>query len=143
MKHRWNPLMRITAIFAGIAITSLTAVAVFIPNTFDFIFHAGQEKDLVEQVEQEKSVVTSISGNIETGVVNDKELIYDNVTLETIVGELTEIYKVKVVFENEAPKSLRLYVKIAQGKTIKEAVEIISAFEQFEITLDNGIITIK
>ena len=145
MKHRWNPLLRTAAIFVGIVITSLTALAVFFPHTFDFILHGNQEKEIAEHIAQENptNAVSPVSGDVETDIVNEKELIYDNITLETIVDELSEIYKVKIVFENEVPKSLRLYVKIEQGKTLKEAVEMLSAFEQFELTLDNGIITIK
>ena len=130
VKHRWNPIVRI-------------AVAVFVPHTFDFILHNEQEKEIVEQTTPKNPTNAPISGDIETDIVNDKELIYDNITLETIVDELAEIYKVKVVFENETPKSLRLYVKIEQGKSAKEAVEMLSAFEQFEIALINGVIIIK
>ncbi|MBE6310904.1 MAG: DUF4974 domain-containing protein [Bacteroidales bacterium] len=143
VKHRWNPIVRIAAIFVGVVVTSLTAVAVFVPHTFDFILHNEQEKEIVEQTTPKNPTNAPISGDIETDIVNDKELIYDNITLETIVDELAEIYKVKVVFENETPKSLRLYVKIEQGKSAKEAVEMLSAFEQFEIALINGVIIIK
>ena len=70
-------------------------------------------------------------------------MLYDNITLEIIVNELAEIYKVKVEFVDNKAKDLRLYVKIEQGKTAKECVEILGAFEQFEIALKEGVITIK
>ena len=76
-------------------------------------------------------------------IVTDKDLEYDNVPLETIVEELASIYKVEVNWKTEHVKSLRLYVKIEQGKNVKEAVQVLEVFEQFEISLEGNEVIIK
>lgn len=143
--NRWSILQRIAAIFAGVVVTSLTALAVFVPHSIDYFFTEAPKDVATEQISKNTYVgeVAPVSGDVQEEIVTDKELLYDNITLEIIVNELAEIYKVKVEFVDNKAKDLRLYVKIEQGKTAKECVEILGAFEQFEIALKEGVITIK
>lgn len=140
----WKPAMRVAAVFAGVAISTVVAVAVFAPRTFG-IFVDNSVEDKIAETRQEGNVTESapLGGAEFIEIVTDKDLVYDNVPLETIVAELASIYKVEVEWKSEEVKALRLYVKIEQGKNLKEAVQVLEVFEQFEINLEGDKVIIK
>lgn len=140
----WKPVMRVAAIFAGVAVTTVVAVAVFAPRAFDFFAGHTDDDEIAEARDYSgKTESAPLGGGEVIEIVTDKDLEYDNVPLETIVEELASIYKVEVNWKTEHVKSLRLYVKIEQGKNVKEAVQVLEVFEQFEISLEGNKVIIK
>lgn len=140
----WVQLMRIAAIFIIIAITSIVIVAAFNPQIVDYITGYDSLNE-IESIEKIKNTsISTTSGTIENIVItNDHELIYDNISLKSITDELSEIYDVDVVYINEKATELRLYLKIEQGKTIQDVVEMLQSFELFATTFENNTLTIQ
>lgn len=140
----WQPLMRIAAIFITIAITSIVIIAAFNPQIVEHItgYDSFNKVETIE--EQQNSLISTTSGAIENIIItNDHELIYDNISLKSITDELSEIYDVDVVYINEKATELRLYLKIEQGKTIQDVVEMLQSFELFATTFENNTLTIN
>ncbi len=140
----WVQLMRIAAIFIIIAITSIVIVAAFNPQIVDYITGYDSLNE-IESIEKIKNTsISTTSGTIENIVItNDHELIYDNISLKSITDEFSEIYDVDVVYINEKATELRLYLKIEQGKTIQDVVEMLQSFELFATTFENNTLTIQ
>lgn len=138
---RWNVLKRVAAIFTGVAISTLVVAGVMEYKGIA-LFHDA-DKDI-----EDSAVVAATSlvgGTVESvmEIVNEKELVYDDVTLEEIMKELAEVYKVRVEFGNDDVKSLRLYVKIESGKTVSEVVDLLGGFDKFDININGNCVTIK
>ncbi|MBR6639878.1 MAG: DUF4974 domain-containing protein [Muribaculaceae bacterium] len=140
----WVQLMRIAAIFIIIAITSIVIVAAFNPQIVDYITGYDSLNE-IESIEKIKNTsISTTSGTIENIVItNDHELIYDNISLKSITDELSEIYKIDVVYINKQATELRLYLKIEQDKTIQDVVEMLQSFELFATTFENNTLTIQ
>lgn len=140
----WQPLMRIAAIFITIIITSIVIVAAFNPQIVEYITGYDSLNE-VESIEETKNSPISTTGGTTENIVitNDHELIYDNISLKSITDELSEIYDVDVVYINEKATELRLYLKIEQGKTIQDVVEMLQSFELFATTFENNTLTIN
>lgn len=143
LDNRWSSLMRIAAIFVGLVVGSIVMVAAFVPRVFDFVTGYEEQSESEQITQQLKSPNIVIAGGEPVNIINEKALNYDNVTLEAITTELADIYKIKVFFESEKAKGLRLYLNIEQGKTIQEIVETLGAFEQFDVSLDGEVLSIK
>lgn len=140
----WQPLMRIAAIFITVAITSIVIVAAFNPQIVEYISGYDSLNEVESFEETKDSPISTTSGAIENIVItNDHELIYDNISLKSITDELSEIYDVDVVYRNEKATELRLYLKIEQGKTIQDVVEMLQSFELFATTFENNTLTIN
>ena len=140
----WVQLMRIAAIFIIIAITSIVIVAAFNPQIVDYItgYDSLNEIESIEKIKN--TTISTTSGTIENIVItNDHELIYDNISLKSITDELSEIYKIDVVYINKQATELRLYLKIEQDKTILDVVEMLQSFELFATTFENNTLTIQ
>ena len=140
----WVQLMRIAAIFIIIAITSIVIVAAFNPQIVDYITGYDSLNE-IESIEKIKNTsISTTSGTIENIVItNDRELIYDNISLKSITDELSDIYKIDVVYINKQATELRLYLKIEQDKTILDVVEMLQSFELFATTFENNTLTIQ
>ncbi len=138
---RWSVLIRAAAIFTGVAISTLVVAGVM--EYKGITLFNDSDKDIEDSAEV--VTVSSMGGTVESAmeIVNEKELIYDNVTLEEIMKELAEVYKVRVEFGNDDVKSLRLYVKIEPGKTISEVVDLLGGFDKFDININGNCVTIK
>lgn len=140
---RYQVWKRVAAIFVGGAVMTFAVVAALHP---DWVGFAPEKTDEMAHIEQQAS--TEPSGAVATPdvaleIVNDSDLIYDNVSLEAILTEIAEIYKVEVKLESENAKTLRLYVKIEQGKTLSEVVQILGTFEQFDIKSEGNVVIVK
>ena len=140
---RWNVFMRIAAIFAGVAVSTLVVAAVLEYRGVDLFHFAKTEVQQDEETALRESTNVSVAADSPVETVNEKDLNYDNVTLEEIMKNLAEIYGVNVTFENDSVKELRLYVKIEQGKTIQEVVEQLGAFEKFDISVNGNTLVVK
>lgn len=140
---RWNVFMRIAAIFAGVAVSTLVVAAVLEYQGVDLFHFAKTEVQQDEETALRGSTDVSVAADSPVETVNEKDLNYDNVTLEEIMKNLAEIYGVNVTFENDNVKELRLYVKIEQGKTIREVVEQLGAFEKFDISVNGNTVIVK
>lgn len=134
---------RIAAIFVGGMMITSAVVAAFNPHLIGLSSESSEELTAFEQSATAESAPVVSAPDDVAEIVNDHDLIYDNVSLETILTEIAGIYKAEMKFENDSAKSLRLYVKIEQGKTLREVVETLGTFEQFDITLDGHRITVK
>ncbi len=141
---QWQPLMRIVAIFIIVVITSIVIVAAFNPQIIEYI--TGNDSiDVIETItEHDKSPTSTTSATIENIVItNNHELIYDNISLKDIANELSTIYGIDIKFENKEAAELRLYLRIEQGKTIQDVVNILQSFDLFTTDFENDILTIN
>lgn len=140
----WLPLMRIAAIFISIAITSIVIIAAFNPQIVDY-FTGYDSLYEIETNEKTKNTPISTTNAATENIIitNDYELTYNNISLKSITDELSEIYNIDVVYINEKATKLRLYLKIEQGKTIQDVVDMLQSFELFVTTFENNTLTIN
>lgn len=136
--------VRIAAIFTLVLISSAIVVASF---NWQLIDSAFDNNDNSDEIESTTGIGNSTSEPTDTDstvpVTNTTQLTYDNMTLRQIMSDIKDIYHVNIVFENNASKDLRLYLKIEPGNTITDVVEILNSFESITVTINNDDIIIK
>ena len=89
---------------------------------------------------------TSMVGNQEEKTVAKKEVVhktFDDVTLESMLGEMARYYGVKVVFHNEEAKKLRFYYEWNSGNSLQQVVDELNNSQQMNISLDNDELVIE
>ena len=69
-------------------------------------------------------------------------IVFQNRTLEDIIGETGRYYDATPTFRNASARALRLYFKWNQACTLAEVIEQLNSFEQIHITLNNNSLTI-
>ena len=68
---------------------------------------------------------------------------FNNVELQQIMQQVAKDYGVKVVFRNEAARSLRFYLKWEANDSIQDIIYHINHFEKVHLTLSDATITIE
>ena len=62
---------------------------------------------------------------------------FDNVSLETMLGEMAEYYGVKIVFQNQEAKHLRFYYEWNSENCLQSVVDELNHSQQIILSLDN------
>ena len=75
--------------------------------------------------------------------VSMQPVVFDNVTLDSILPQIARHYGYTVDFRNEQPKSLRLYFTWNPQDSIQKVTEKMNLFEQFHIVLEEQTIIIE
>ena len=69
-----------------------------------------------------------------------KEIVhktFDNVSLETMIGEMAEYYGVKIVFQNQEAKQLRFYYEWNSENSLQSVVDELNHSQQIILSFDN------
>ena len=75
--------------------------------------------------------------------VSLQPVVFDNVTLDSILPQIARHYGYTVDFRNEQPKSLRLYFTWNPQDSIQKVTEKMNLFEQFRVVLEEQTIIIE
>ena len=62
---------------------------------------------------------------------------FDDVSLETMLGEMAEYYGVKIVFQNQEAKQLRFYYEWNSENSLQSVVDELNHSQQIILSLDN------
>ena len=102
---------------------------------------APQQKEVQEMGRQETEYhVAPIAEKIDS-IRQDQQ--FNNVELQQIMQQLSRDYDVKVVFKNEAKRTLRFYLKWEANDSIQDILNRINHFEKVHLTLSGETITIE
>ena len=75
--------------------------------------------------------------------VSIQPVVFDNVTLDSILPRIARHYGYTVNFRNEQPKSLRLFFTWNPQDSIQKVTDKLNLFEQFHIELEEQTIIIE
>ena len=146
-RRRQNPMMRWAAVIITVAaLSGITYAAIqHFRNANDVKENtpavAPQQKEVQEMERQETEYhVAPIAEKIDS-IRQDQQ--FNNVELQQIMQQLSRDYDVKVVFKNEAKRTLRFYLKWEANDSIQDILNRINHFEKVHLTLSEETITIE
>ena len=146
-RRRQNPMMRWAAVIITVAaLSGITYAAIqHFRNANDVKENtpavAPQQKEVQEMERQETEYhVAPIAEKIDS-IRQDQQ--FNNVELQQIMQQLSRDYDVKVVFKNEAKRTLRFYLKWEANDSIQDILNRINHFEKVHLTLSGETITIE
>ena len=84
---------------------------------------------------------TVISGKAEPEATPEI-VVFEDETLEAIMIRIAAYYDYKVIFNNNAAKSIRLYFRWNQALPIEDIVESLNNFEQITLSVNDETINI-
>ena len=92
--------------------------------------------------DEKETAIKAISVEEKTDTVRTAQN-FNNVKLETIMNQLTKDFGVKVVFNNENARSIRLYLSWEADDKLQDIVNRINHFEKVHLTLSEETIMIE
>ena len=145
-QHRQHSPMRWAAILTiGIALSGISYAAIH-----QWRQSRAQKEAIVENQHRQASQTAAdkeSTYNLNT-VAEERDSVrqdqsFNNVELQQIMQQIAKDYGVKVVFRNEAARSLRFYLKWEANDSIKDIINHINHFEKVHLTLSDATITIE
>ena len=130
---------KLAASFIGVCLLSGIAFAAI--HTFSS--HRQVEETSAGDTSQVKvaaSPNTAVASDKATSSDVKKEIVhktFDNVSLETMLGEMAEYYGVKIVFQNQEAKQLRFYYEWNSENSLQSVVDELNHSQQIILSLDN------
>ena len=104
------------------------------------------QQPLTEQVEKTDALVATSSSTEAEGidsVSTGQPVTFDNVALETIVGDIAARHQMQVEFRNEDARALRFYFVWQPDEDLDAALERLNLFESVNISKEGNIIVVE
>ena len=130
---------KVAAILIGIiTISGLAFAAIhFVRN------HEGKPAETEQQSATVEARTADAARQPADSTVSTQPVVFDNVTLDSILPQIARHYGYTVDFRNEQPKSLRLYFTWNPQDSIQKVTEKMNLFEQFRVVLEEQTIIIE
>lgn len=138
--RRW---LKVAAMIAGVLMLSaftyaaIQAVRAHQPEV---------QQPMTEQVEKTDAPVATSSPTEAAGidsVSTGQPVTFDNVALETIVGDIAARHQMQVEFRNEDARALRFYFVWQPDEDLDAALERLNLFESVNISKEGNIIVVE
>ena len=138
--RRW---LKVAAIFLGvIMLSAFTYAAIHAVRA-----HQPEvQQPMTEQVEEtDNPVETSSPAEVERidTVSTEQPVTFDNVALETIVGDIAARHEMQVEFRNEDARTLRFYFVWQPDEGLDAVLERINLFESVNISKEGNTIVVE
>lgn len=137
LRKRFNPSMAI--IFAA----SCIAVAAIIEHQTIAAFLSEKSKTDVSENSITKGQYIKQTISTDTTIIKPHVVAFDNAELCEIMDSINNIYKVKVVFNNEEVKHLHLHFKFCTDDKLNDVIQSLDMFEKINIREKEGILEIE
>lgn len=130
--------LKVAAVFLGVLFVSgITFAAIHIVRM------ANSQKAESVQVEQPvptKPSTTMPVDTIKTDTIAPKIIRYDEATLQKILTDIGEYYRLRVELRNEDAKTLRLFFQWNQRQEASKVLEQLNMFERIHLVLNDSTI---
>ena len=130
--------LKVAAVFLGVLFVSgITFAAIHIVRM------ANSQKSQTVQTEQPmtaKASTTIPADTVKTDTIAPKIIRYDEATLQKILTDMGEYYRLRVELRNEDAKTLRLFFQWNQRQEASKVLEQLNTFERIHLVLNDSTI---
>ena len=130
--------MKVAAVFLGVLFVSgITFAAIHIVRM------VNSQKSQTVQTEQPmtaKASTTIPADTVKTDTIAPKIIRYDEATLQKILTDMGEYYRLRVELRNEDVKTLRLFFQWNQRQEASKVLEQLNTFERIHLVLNDSTI---
>lgn len=130
--------MKVAAVFLGVLFVSgITFAAIHIVRM------VNSQKSQTVQTEQPmtaKASTTIPTDTVQTDTIAPKIIRYDEATLQKILTDMGEYYRLRVELRNEDAKTLRLFFQWNQRQEASKVLEQLNTFERIHLVLNDSTI---
>lgn len=130
--------LKVAAVFLGVLfVTGITFAAIHIVRM------VNSQKSQTVQTEQPmtaKASTTIPADTVKTDTITPKIIRYDEATLQKILTDMGEYYRLRVELRNEDAKTLRLFFQWNQRQEASKVLEQLNTFERIHLVLNDSTI---
>ena len=129
---------------ASLAVVSVLAFAMLHPKGKDNDAHDGGGRPEQDVRTACNATPDDTAGTaLRTAMTRPRPYIYDDETLENILGDVASVYHVGVRYARPELRAIRLYLRWNSGQTIEEVVALFNHFENIRLSLTGDTIVVE
>lgn len=133
----FGPTMRTVAAVAAVLVVSGITFAAIHLVTHNHQGNADTPAEMTvaqkDSAKQVSAVVSAIPVEKTDSVSQQFPLVYENAELQAILSPIAQHYHLKVVYQTEASRHIRLYLQLAEGMSLDNIIELMNHFEKVNI----------
>jgi hypothetical protein len=130
--------LKVAAVFLGVLFVSGITFA-----SIHIVRMVNSQKSQTVQTEQPmtaKASTTIPADTVKTDTIAPKIIRYDEATLQKILTDMGEYYRLRVELRNEDAKTLRLFFQWNQRQEASKVLEQLNTFERIHLVLNDSTI---
>ena len=136
-QHRSKPMQWAATLIILAALSGISYAAIS-----HFVSAKKDTNVTTTTVDEKETAVKTVNVEEKTDTLRTAQN-FNNVQLETIMNQLNKDFGVKVVFNNENARKIRLYLSWEADDKLQDIVNRINHFEKVHLTLSDKTITIE
>ena len=133
----WSPMRKAAAIAAILIVSGITFAAIHLATRSHQEDSANPAAEIVEQKDsiQQASTSTNVSSAEKADSLSRQKLplVYENTELQAILTPIAQHFQLKVVYQTEASRHIRLYLQLTEGMSLDDIIELMNHFEKVNI----------
>ena len=136
-QHRSKPMQWAATLVILAALSGISYAAIS-----HFVSAKKDTNVTTTTVDEKETAVKTVNVEEKTDTIRTAQN-FNNVQLETIMNQLNKDFGIKVVFNNENARKIRLYLSWEADDKLQDIVNRINHFEKVHLTLSDETITIE
>ena len=133
----WSPIRKVAAIVAVLIVSGITFAAIHLAtrshqeNAINSTEKVTVQSDSIQQA----SAIAKASSTEKADSTSQQKLplVYENAELQAILTPIAQHFQLKVVYQTEASRHIRLYLQLTEGMSLDDIIELMNHFEKVNI----------
>lgn len=133
----WSPMRKVAAVAAVLVVSGFTFAAIHLA----LLSRQTSDKNNTELIAASKDSVLEVSftrkANIEekaySASIAKFPLVYENAELKNILTPIAEHFHLKVTYQNESARHIRLFLQLKEDMSIDDIIKLMNHFEKVNI----------
>lgn len=133
----WSPMRKVAAVAAVLVVSGFAFAAIHLA----LLSRQTSDKNNTELIAASKDSVLEVSftrkANIEekadSASIAKFPLVYENAELQNILTPIAEHFHLKVTYQNESARHIRLFLQLKEDMSIDDIIKLMNHFEKVNI----------
>ena len=133
----WSPMRKVAAVAAVLVVSGITFAAIHLvtrsyqPSDKNNTELVTSHKDSIQQVSAPQK--SNIEEKADSASIAKFPLVYENAELQNILTPIAEHFHLKVTYQNESARHIRLFLQLKEDMSIDDIIKLMNHFEKVNI----------
>ena len=133
----WSPMRKVAAIATVLVISGIAFAAIHLATHIHQTNTTQSQEVVAERNDSAKQATTidnhALKEKADSASSEKLPLVYENAELQAILPPIAQHFHLKVVYQNEASRHIRLYLQLTEGMNLDDIIKLMNHFEKVNI----------
>ena len=133
----WSPMRKVAAIATVLVISGIAFAAIHLATHIHQTNTTQSQEVVAERNDSAKQATTidnhALKEKADSASSEKLPLVYENAELQAILPPIAQHFHLKVVYQNEASRHIRLYLQLTEGMSLDDIIKLMNHFEKVNI----------